>query len=228
LRQIRAVRVAETAVDTQQYHGPHDWITAEVIDDAPQFDCFEHARPVLGSLFPQNGFRWLLENGAESHRPVDEACVVCVFENRPHIAHVVPHRDRAATLCQLCAKLVEVVGGKIGCRPLTSECCDNFRTNSVIAREHSRGILVRVHQSLFAGQKPIAKFANRQPIEVGARGLASVQVVFLFQILLQCGIGIGPRAEVVGLPANLLCPPLRRVREEGKVRIWFLWLVLAR
>jgi hypothetical protein len=54
-----------------------------------------------------------------------------------------------------------------------------------------------------------------------------VQVIALFEILLEGVVRIGPRAEVAHLSSNLLGPALRRVGEERKAGIEFGRLAIA-
>jgi hypothetical protein len=84
-----------------------------------------------------------------------------------------------------------------------------------------------VKQVSLRSEKPIAQVGHSQPVTCDSWSAPGVQIVLLIQVLLERRIRIGPRAEVVRLPANLLRPAFRRVREEWKVWIGLLWLVLT-
>src|SRR5262249_38675640 len=84
--------------------------------------------------------------------------------------------------------------------------------------------LARFNRCTLHGQKAIAEVAHCQAIARDARRAPGVQVVLLFQILLQSAVRINPLPEVVHLPADLLGPTPGSVWEEWKISVRFCWL----
>ena len=68
-------------------------------------------------------------------------------------------------------------------------------------------------------QVGVRQVFDGQDVSLCPRLPASVQVVFLFEILLQRPVRVFPGAEVDQSAADLLRPPPRLVREEGEVGV---------
>jgi hypothetical protein len=69
----------------------------------------------------------------------------------------------------------------------------------------------------FADEQRIEQFTQRKAVRLDAWGTAGEEVVALLLGFFRRAVGIVPGSEVMELAANLLRPPARGVREQGKV-----------
>src|SRR5262245_18534809 len=71
----------------------------------------------------------------------------------------------------------------------------------------------------FGSEKPIQQIADSQSLARHPRRPAGVKVVSLVKVLVERRLWIVPRAEVVKLAADFLCPAAGSVGEQGEVGI---------
>jgi hypothetical protein len=84
---------------------------------------------------------------------------------------------------------------------------------------HSRRQLARVHQGLLLVQEGVGHLLDRHPLCLGSGLAAGVQGVFLVEVRLQGGVGVGPAIEVVQLSPGLPGPVARGVRKVRELGI---------
>src|SRR5439155_1141689 len=77
----------------------------------------------------------------------------------------------------------------------------------------------RINQRLLIVQKGIRGILDCQSFGIGLRLAAGVQGVFLGKVLLQGGVGVIPRAEVIEAPPDLLRPLAAAVSVQRELTI---------
>jgi hypothetical protein len=97
------------------------------------------------------------------------------------------------------AQLAEVVGAKVGHQPLLAERGNDFVGRGFVVRPREGGEPAFIDAAFLGVQEVVNQVLDRQGLGVLARLAAGVQVVLLRQVLLQGGVGVVPRAEVVEL-----------------------------
>jgi hypothetical protein len=164
-------------------------------------------------MLPKYSLRRPFEGGTKSHRLIEQSGVISKLEKRAHLLYLTTKSVWTQPLGELGSQILKVLHGHViekSVFPEESE--DGFARREIIA-ECSRLDLTGVALLLLRSQKPITQIAKGQSIGRSPRNAARVEVVALIKVLLQGGICILPRAEIVQLPANLLSPPAGRMRE---------------
>lgn len=84
-----------------------------------------------------------------------------------------------------------------------------------------------VELKLFRREETIAEIANRWPVAVPLRLAACLQIILLIEILLEGTIRVIPRPKIMQVLPDLLGPSASGMREQWKIRIWFLWFLFC-